>query len=45
MKIKVLEIRKDILAKANVQSLDEIADEDLPGALKWIKANAKKAAA
>ena len=34
-----------ILAKANVQSLDEIADEDLPGALKWIKANAKKAAA
>ena len=34
-----------ILAKANVKDLDEIADEDLAGALKWIKANAKKAAA
>ncbi len=34
-----------IIAKANVQSLEEIADEDLPGALKWIKANAKKTAA
>lgn len=32
-----------ILAKANVKDLDEIADEDLAGALKWIKANAKMA--